>query len=243
MGNSSATARPARLPDLCIGTVPAPRGAGDDSSPPWLFAPWLDAVPAAQRDLLALLPVLDVNGAVISALGGVQIRAGRPPGTAPAPPDMTGAIAALLCVDPFLRVRDVAQLLARAGIGMVANFPTIQVIDGAAAHGFESADLGMLREARILARFAEAGQQVIGFATTAENGERLLAHGAASLVVHPGPPSTDWRVRSVAARHARMTLETLRTRSDVPLRLFCPDAYGSELDGARALADGLVRYR
>ncbi|MDD7971642.1 phosphoenolpyruvate hydrolase family protein [Roseinatronobacter alkalisoli] len=229
MGNRSDTAPVNPLSEIAISAILPCPGSSHESCPPQIFAPWLAELPVAQRDLLALLPVLDVNGAICTALNGGQ--AARP-----------GVTAALLCVDPFLRVRDMAALLKAAGIGGVTNFPTVQVIDGVAALGFDSADLGAHREARMLARFAEEGLAVTGFATTAQNGQRLLDHGATALVVHPGPPSVDWRNRAIAARHAADTLQTLRPLCNVPLRLFCPDAYGAELDPARALADGLVRY-
>lgn len=213
--------------------LPSP-GPTSESHPPQIFAPWLADLPEAQRDLLALLPVLDVNGAVLNALKGAhsEIQAMARPGVS----------AALLCVDPFLRLRDVVALLRSAGIAGVSNFPTIQIIDGVAARGFDSADLGLRREAQMLARFAQEGLSVTGFCTTAENGQRMLDQGASVLVVHPGLPSADWRARTIAARNAADTLRALRPRCTVPLRLFCPDAYGAELDTARALADGLVHY-
>lgn len=224
------------MPDLPISATWPAQGQGHESPASHIFAPWLADLPDAHRDLLALLPVLDINGAVFKALSGTKAPTHTPT------PARSDVIAALLCVDPFLRVRDVVALLAANGIAGVANFPTVQVIDGVAALGFDSTDLGLRREAQMLARFAEDGLAVTGFATTAENGRRLLDHGATALVVHPGLPSADWRNRAIAARNAADTLQALRPQCNVPLRLFCPDAYGAELDPARALADGLVRY-
>ena len=221
----SVTCQEKRLPpELPISDSLSPDGEAS------IFAPWFAGLPEAQRDLLSLLPVVDVNGAVISALEG-GARAGA----------QARVFAALLCADPFLRVRDASKLLRAAGIAGVANFPTIQVIDGAAARGFDSADLGFQREAEVLGRFAAEGLEVLGFATSAENGLQLIRHGASALVVHPGPASTDWRARAIAARGAEGTLAELSGQCTVPLWLYCPPAYGAELDGARALATGLVR--
>jgi len=241
MGNQRHTAQENPLPDIPVCAVlPAPV-PGRESHLPQIFAPWLEGLPVTQRDLLALLPVLDINGAMVTALGDTRTPLTGVPDARPVSAQ-PGVIAALLCVDPFLRVRDLAALLKAAGIVEVANFPTIQVIDGVAARGFDSADLGLQREARILAGFAEAGLAVTGFATTAENGRVLLDHGVTTLVVHPGLPSTEWRARVMAARSAEETLQALRPHCTLPLRLFCPDAYGAELGPAHALADGLVRY-
>jgi hypothetical protein len=239
MSNAPVQDQHARQTELLIAAQP-PAQAGTPESPErQILAPWMDLLPADQRDLLSLLPVADVNGALFAALGGLE----RVMPT-PAPPGATrpGTIAGLLCVDPFLRVHDVLRLLSAAGISEIANFPTIQVVDGTTARVFDSADLGVKREFRILAQFARAGLSITGFATTIEAAERLLEIGVGELVLHPGPASSDWRARAVAARQAEECLRTLRPRCSVPLRLFCPDAFGTELDHARALADGLVRY-
>ncbi|MCC5969736.1 MAG: phosphoenolpyruvate hydrolase family protein [Pararhodobacter sp.] len=239
MSNTASRHRDLPLPDLLI-RVSVPRtDIPGESTQAQIVAPWLAGLEPAQRDLLSLLPVLDVNGAVFSALQEISEERERATVNAAVQP---GSVAALFCADPFLRVRDAAALLRAAGIEGVANFPTIQVIDGVAARGFDSADLGTHREAEVLANFAREGLDVTGFATSAQNGRLLLDHGATSLVVHPGPASKDWRARTIAARAAEATLTALRADCTVPLRLYCADGYGGELDAARALADGLVRH-
>lgn len=206
------------------------RDGACESSSQWVLAPWLAGLPAPGRDLLALLPVLDVN-----ALGFAALRA-LPEGAG------TDAIAALFCADPFLRMHDGVQLLRAAGISRVTNFPTIQVIDGSAAHGFESAGLGMRREAEVLGEFVRAGFEVTGFATSAENAALLARKGVRSLVLHPGPASDEWRARAAAGREVAQALRSVRHLTELPVRVMCPDGYGAELDTARARADGCVRY-
>ncbi|MCC5962016.1 MAG: phosphoenolpyruvate hydrolase family protein [Rhodobacteraceae bacterium] len=239
MSNPPVPDQHARQTELLIAAQPRAQAGTAESPERQILAPWMDLLPANQRDLLSLLPVADVNGALFAALGGLEQDV-----TAPALPDAArpGTIAGLLCVDPFLRVHDVLRLLGAAGISAIANFPTIQVVDGATARVFDSADLGVKREFRILAQFARAGVAITGFATTDDAAERLLEIGVSDLVFHPGLASSDWRARAVAARQAKDCLRTLRPRCQIPLRLFCPDAFGTELDAARALADGLVRY-
>lgn len=219
------------LPDL-----PVLEAARPYPGPEWILAPWLAGLPVPGRDLLALLPVLDVNALGFAAFRALSAGAGAEAGAA------QGAIAALFCADPFLRVRDGVQILRAAGISRVTNFPTIQIIDGAAAHGFESAGLGMRREAEVLGEFVRAGFAVTGFATSAESGALLARQGVGALVLHPGPASADWRMRTAAGRDAAQALRSLRHLSELPVRLMCPDGYGTELDGALALADGAVRY-
>lgn len=225
-----------RLPDLLIRAGRDGHDVDSESRRPQIFAPWLDGLPSVQRDLLSILPVLDINGALFSTLGGVSDDEVASTTAA----DMQ--IAALLCVDPFLRLRDVTRLLKSAAITAVTNFPTVQVVDGTAARGFESADLGVEREAAILSQFIKQGFSVVGFATSAENGLCLMDAGVRDLIIHPGPASSDWRNRASAAQKATTTLTALRAQPFTSLRLFCPDEYGHELDAARAAADGLVRY-
>lgn len=236
MGNTLPENASAGLPDLLIRASRERPDCGHADQLPQIFAPWLDNLAVAQRDLLSILPVLDVNGTLFAALDSE---------TGQAAPEDTRAdrhIAALLCVDPFLRLRDATRLLKSAGIRAVTNFPTVQLVDGTAARGFESADLGLEREAEILHQFLRQGFAVTGFATSTENAQRLLALGIRDLVIHPGPASSDWRNRATAAQKAAETTSTLRTHAPATLRLFCPDAYGRELDSARNAADGLVRY-
>jgi predicted TIM-barrel enzyme len=195
-----------------------------------LLAPWLDGLPAGPRDLLAVLPVVDVNGLSLAALEKLDER--------PRP----GVHAALFCADPFLRIRDAVEVLRRAGIGGVTNFPTIQTIDGEAARDLESADLGATREIRMLHQFAQAGFRVLAFAGSAETGAILARQGAEGVILHPGPPSGDWRGRAAAVRQAGQAIRSLRHLTGVSVRLFRPDGFGAELDAAAALADGTVTY-
>jgi len=218
------------LPELLIHDGADRRSDTGESSREWILAPWLAGLKVPGRDLLALLPVLDVNAQAFTALRALPVGAGQ------------DAIAALFCADPFLRMHDAVQTLKAAGISRVTNFPTIQIIDGAAAHGFESAGLGMRREAEILGEFVRAGFAVTGFAASAESAALLARQGVGALVLHPGPASADWRARAAAGREVAQALRSLRHLTDLPVRVMYPDGYGSELDAAQALAEGCVRY-
>lgn len=224
------------MPDLLIRADRACTACGSGGTQPQILAPWLNRLPVTHRDLLSILPVLDINGALFADLDSTPASKG----VALSASNMQ--IAALLCVDPFLRLRDATRLLRTAGITAVTNFPTVQVVDGTAARGFESADLGVEREAAILHQFMQEGFAVTGFATSTDNALRLMALGIRDLIIHPGPPSSDWRNRATAAQTAATIVTALRTYAPASLRLFCPDEYGHELDPARDRADGLVRY-
>jgi len=205
--------------------VPRPVAPG-----PCILAPWLEALPPGPRDLLALLPVADINGFALSAIGGLKRR-----------PD-PGLFAAIFCADPFLRVRDVVEALQRAGIRGVTNFPTVQAIAGQTARDLDSADLGVQREIRVLGDFARAGLQIAAFASSAEAGALMGRLGAGCVILHPGPAATDWRGRAAAARRTAEAIRSLRHLTDVPVRLFYPDGFNSALDPAARLVDGVVRY-
>ena len=80
-----------------------------------IFLPALAPFPPETWPVVALLPVLDINGALRAAL-----EARRPfRGAAP--------VAGLFACDPFLRLADMATTLRRAGIAAAVNFPTVQI--------------------------------------------------------------------------------------------------------------------
>lgn len=145
-------------------------------APDALFVPGLAGLEGPDLDLLALMPVCDVNGALAEALEG---RAPWAPGSAPA--------AGLFLLDPFLRAEDMAGTLRRAGIGRVANYPTIQGYDGGTARSLASVGFSPAAELEALRAFAALGFQTMGFAAGAAAARELAASGAGTVVLHPGP--------------------------------------------------------
>lgn len=141
-----------------------------------LFMPGLAGLEGPDLDLLALMPVCDVNGALAEALEG---RAPWTPGAAP--------VVGLFLLDPFLRVNDMAAALRRAGIGRVANYPTIQGFDGEAARSLASVGFSPAAELEALRAFAALGFSTVGFAAGAAAARELAAAGAEAVVLHPGP--------------------------------------------------------
>jgi len=86
-----------------------------------VFVPALASFPPETWPLVALLPVLDVNGALRAALEGRRTFRSAPP------------IAAIFACDPFLRLADMATMLRQAGITQVVNYPTVQLFEGETA--------------------------------------------------------------------------------------------------------------
>lgn len=139
-----------------------------------VFVPALARFPPALRELMALLPVVDLNQALLSALG----EAGRVP-----PADM---VAGVFAVDPFLdRAGLVAALRAR-GVGRVANFPTVQSFDGATAAGFDVVGYDLRAELALMAALAEAGFEPLVYVAGVQAASAALAAGFRTLVYHPG---------------------------------------------------------
>jgi hypothetical protein len=232
--------RPARVPASRLLPVVA-RLADAPATGEVILAPWLAALRGIDADLAALLPVADVNGL---ALAGCAAPGGSAADPSAADPDAEGgprAVAALMLADPFLRVRDAGQVLRAAGIGRVANFPTVQVVDGDTARALDSADLGAAREIERLAAFRRAGFSTVGFACGLEAARAMLADGASALVLHPGVALRDWRERAAAALATGRTLATLAAEATVPIFVYRPAAFGPELDQAVAAAAGEVR--
>lgn len=205
-----------------VARPPAERPDGD-----YLLAPFMAEVAPAHRELVGLLPVADVNAAALAGL-----RAASPPGGR--------AIAGLMLVDPFLRLRDATLALSAAGVMAVANYPTVQLIDGETARVFDSAGAGVVREIAVLTAFREAGFETVAFAASLDTARAMLRHGPSRLVLHPGLALADWRERAAASLAVAHMIPVLRDQCDTPLLVYRPHGFGPELDQAEALADGRV---
>jgi predicted TIM-barrel enzyme len=138
-----------------------------------LFLPALAGAPEALLDLLALLPVCDVNGALTACLEAGAL------GDGPAP------VAALFCVDPFLRVPDLAEALLAAGLRRVANYPSIQAVDGETGRTIAAVGYGPAEEIATLLRLRAAGLDPVGCAASAAFAEALAAAGIAPVLAIP----------------------------------------------------------
>ncbi|WP_170314800.1 phosphoenolpyruvate hydrolase family protein [Aquibium carbonis] len=193
----------------------------------FILAPFLAGVAAPHRELVGLLPLMDVNSAMFASLRQ----------SAPA----VGAIAGLMLADPFMRVRDVELALRAAGVGRVANYPTVQLIDGETARAFDSAEVGVAREMQMLSALRDAGVETIGFATTLQTAQTILRQGAMALVLHPGLAMADWRERADAGLRLVRMLPSLRGEGAARLLVYRPHGFGHELDEAIGLADGEAR--
>jgi predicted TIM-barrel enzyme len=191
----------------------------------YLLAPWMSGFGAAHREVVGLLPIQDVNGLTLEA--AARIRDPR-------------AIAGLMLADPFLRATDIAASLASSGLRWVANYPTIQMVDGETSRAFDSAKLGVQREIDMLAELAARGIATIGFAASGEVARRLAAGGAAAIVFHPGLATSEWRERADAALRVERMVDALRPDRDGPVMIYRPAGFGVELDRAAARADGVV---
>lgn len=158
------------------------------SAPGWsVFVPALDRFAPPRRDLLSMLPVADVNGALARALE-----------TGPAPPDAVG----LLLVDPFLNLPDMAALLKAAGLRAVANYPTVQTLTGESARALASVGYGLEQECALLHRFGELGFETVGYAASPAAALALVQAGVSRLVAYPGVGLLDDRSENGIAEAA-----------------------------------------
>jgi hypothetical protein len=143
-----------------------------------LFVPGLAPFPPALRPLLGLLPVLDVNGALL-----VDLAARRPFRAAP-------PIAAVFACDPFLRPADLGLALSRAGIAEVANHPSVQGYGGEAAAALSAVGYRAEAEFRLLAGLAAQGFSPIAVASSEGAVDAALALGLRRVLLQPAPGTT-----------------------------------------------------
>lgn len=170
-------------------------------SGPCVLVPGLARFAPHLREVCAMLPVTDINGALFESL-----EAGLP--TDPNPSDLRTAdvAAGLFLTDPFLNIADAARRLAAAGLGTVANYPTVQVLDGPSAAGLASVGHSFVQECEGLSAFAARGFAIMGYAASRPAAQALLALGCTRLVLLSSAPVTevaaDCAGRAELFRHA-----------------------------------------
>lgn len=139
-----------------------------------VFLPALAPFAPDHWPLVGLLPVLDINGALVSALGSR------------APFRTTPPIAGIFATDPFLRLADLAEALRRAGVTQVINYPTLQLYDGEMTAALASVGYRAEAELRLLARLAERGLAPVACVTSRAAADLALGLGLRRMVLHPG---------------------------------------------------------
>ncbi len=140
-----------------------------------VFVPAIDRFPPPLHELMGLLPVCDINGALIAALAA-----------APAPLP-SHVVAGLFAADPFLDTGELTAALRRAGLAAVANYPTVQLLDGATGQGLAAVGYHAGSEFVRLRELAAAGFEALAYVTSPQAAEEALACGLSTLVLHPGP--------------------------------------------------------
>jgi predicted TIM-barrel enzyme len=155
-----------------------------------VYIPGLRGLEGPHLDLLATLPISDVNGTLMAALDD------------PLPwlKDAEAPVVGLFLADPFLRLAEVAAQLKRAGVRRVANYPTLQAFEGETARALASVGFALEAELDGLRMLAAGGFEVVGFASSSATA-RQLGTFATTVVLHPGP-GADSRHRDVLAAMA-----------------------------------------
>ena len=171
--------------------LPPPVPAAEDRA---LFVPALDRFPPPLRALMGLLPVCDINGALIAALAHAP---------APVPAHV---VAGLFAADPFLDTGELTAVLRRSGLAAVANYPTLQLLDGATGQGLAAVGYHARSEFVRLQELAAAGFEALAYVTSPQAAEEALACGLSAIVLHPGPAggapprAAATRIRAIADR-------------------------------------------
>lgn len=166
-----------------------------------VFVPALDRFPAALRELMGVLPVCDINASLMAALAHRAMP--------------RHLVAGLFAVDPFLDVRELATALRRAGLSEVANYPTVQLLDGATGDGLAAVGYHARAEFMRLKEFMAAGFEALAYVASPHAAEEALALGLTRIVVHPGlqPGMTRASLARITALAREAAAELLLHRS------------------------------
>ena len=144
-----------------------------------LYLPALASFRPETWPLVALLPVLDINGTLRAALEARRPFRSSPP-----------AVGIFAC-DPFLRLADMAAAMRRAGVTTVVNYPTVELFEGETAAALAAVGYRAEAEFRLLQRFTELGFTAIACAASPRTVDAALGLGLRRILLHPGlvPPA------------------------------------------------------
>lgn len=195
----------------------------------FLYAPWAEVFSPGSVDLLALLPVIGVNDAFEADLHELAVVPGM----------MKNAVACVLTADPFVHVPHLARRLRSRGIEAVANFPTVQLMDGETGRALDAGRCGSEREFEFLGEMADSGFSITAFVTNLSTVRQAVALQCSRIVVHPGIPMKDWRLRAAAALQAGEIVKAARSMAPTAsVLVYKPIGFGHELDAAITQSDG-----
>ncbi len=182
---------PAGAPALSARIVAAPQEIGARGAGLFVVVPGLARFAPAEREVVALLPVLDINAGLAAGAGAFASMA-----------DRADICAGLMAADPFLVVDELAAALRRAGFRAVANFPSVGLIDGEAGAGLAAVGRGFEAELRTLAAFRALGFGTHVYVTDGPSAAAAVARGHDSLVVHPAFRPTEQADAALASAAA-----------------------------------------
>ena len=116
--------------------VSDPAYARDAGEARTIFCPSAEGLAGYPLDVLCALPIHDANGRLLDALGRRLVLPEH-------------IYAGVFAVDPFRRRADILAAVRAAGIGRVANFPSVCRFDGAVRADFDALGFGARERSRI----------------------------------------------------------------------------------------------
>lgn len=145
-----------------------------------LLVPALARFAPEARALAGLLPIVDINGALLAALDDVDLGGAEGVGR-------EALVAGVFAADPFLHLGELAGRLLEAGIAQVANYPTLQHVDGAAGRGLAAVGYDMRAEFAVLLELERLGLRPLACVASFAAAECALGMGLGRLAFDPGP--------------------------------------------------------
>jgi predicted TIM-barrel enzyme len=172
-----------------------------------IAVPALARFETRHRELAAMLPIVDFNGDLLADAGAF----------APLCAQTADVAAGILMVDPFLVAHELADCLRAAGFRAVANFPTIQVVDGQTGHSLAAVGYSFQTELRILMDLRRRGFATHVYVTGVAAAQEALACEFSDLVVYGVPgTTTDMRLQVWAEIERHTGCDGARLRLHAP---------------------------
>jgi predicted TIM-barrel enzyme len=195
------------------------------------FLPAMVGLPPKVVDILACLPIANVNAELIASLSRLE-------GVRPVD------FGCIFAADPFYDSARLSDDILSFGVHGVANLPSLGFLTGPFSDAMSASGFDFHREMHCLLTAKRRGLQTAAFVWSLEQGICALDQGPDIVVIHPRRPAGIEDSPRLLADKAATTVSELRERSksSCQIALYRHPALFEKLEMAAELADGVVLY-
>jgi predicted TIM-barrel enzyme len=195
------------------------------------FLPAMSGLAPKVVDILACLPIANVNGKLMASLSRRESA-------------RLVDFACIFAADPFYDPERLSDDVLSFGVKGVINLPSIGFLTGPFSEAMNASGFDFRREMHCLRAAKRRGLRTAALVWSLEQGSYALEHGPDVLVIHPRRPAGQEDSSRVLAEEATNTVSGLRERAKngCQILLYRHPAIFENLESAAKLADGILVY-